>query len=65
MNLDEIRRRIDKLDTDLKVIGEIKVPVQHCLIAPEGSKLEYLRVVLKSLEDSAIAFKMLGCYPKA
>ncbi len=31
--------------TDLKVIGEIKVPVQHCLMAPESSKLENLRVV--------------------
>jgi prephenate dehydratase/chorismate mutase len=31
--------------TDLKVSGEIKIPVQHCLLAPEGSRIENLRVI--------------------
>ncbi len=31
--------------TDLKVIGEVKVPVKHCLLAPRETQLSEVRVV--------------------
>lgn len=31
--------------TDLKVVGEVKVPVNHCLLAPHETTLEEIRVV--------------------
>ena len=31
--------------TDLKVIGEVKVPVNHCLLAPQETSLNEIRVV--------------------
>jgi prephenate dehydratase/chorismate mutase len=31
--------------TDLKVVGEVKVPVNHCLLAPHETSLEEIRVV--------------------
>ncbi len=31
--------------TDLKVIGEVKVPVNHCLLAPQETNLSEIRVV--------------------
>lgn len=31
--------------TDLNVIGEVKVPVQHCLLAPKGTDYREIRVV--------------------
>ncbi len=31
--------------TDLKVIGEVKVPVNHCLLAPQETSLSEIRVV--------------------
>ena len=31
--------------TPLKVIGEVKVPIHHCLLAPHGTRLEDIRIV--------------------
>jgi prephenate dehydratase/chorismate mutase len=31
--------------TKLKVVGEVKVPIHHCLLAPAGTKLEDIRIV--------------------
>ena len=32
--------------TSLHVIGEVKVPIHHCLLAPRGTRLEDIRIVV-------------------
>ncbi len=33
------------IDTRLKVVGEVSVPIDHCLVAPEGSDYRQIRMV--------------------
>lgn len=33
------------IETDLKIVGEISVPIDHCLLAPEGTDYRQIRMV--------------------
>lgn len=45
--------------TRLKVIGEVKVPIHHCLLAPHGTRLEDIRIVYSHPQALAQCRKFL------